>query len=225
MHEGQGEIVEVYLDPLKAAQIDCDSNLIPAPGQYLLAYVDGSDSPLAETVFISGNSPGGFFAAPPLPDSWHPGSVIHLRGPFGCGFTLPALARRVALVAFRNSPARLLSLLEAALKQNASTAMVCDDPPDSLPFTVEVQPLAALSEIWHLADYIAIDVNRGSLTELQTILKIQTKGNLPIQTQVLVRAPMPCGGLAKCGVCTVAGQHEGRLACEAGPVFDLDDLL
>lgn len=225
MHDGQGEVIEVYLDPLKAAQIACPPNLIPTPGQYLLAYVEGSDSSLAAPLFVSGFSPAGFIIAPPSPVSWRPGSRLHLRGPLGCGFTMPASAGHVALLAYRNPPVRLLPLMEVAFKQSASVVLISDSPPESLPLQVEVQPLAWAAEVCGWADYFAIDIDREALDDIPDLLQLTSQTKYQPITQVLVRAPMPCGGLAKCGVCTVAGQREDFLACEAGPVFDLKDLL
>lgn len=225
MHNGQGEIIEVYLDPLKAAQIAGPPNVIPMPGQYLLAFVEGSDSPLAAPLFISGFSSAGFIVAPPLPESWKPGSRLNLRGPLGHGFAIPALARHVALSAYRSPPARLLPLLEVAFKQSASVVLISDNPPDSLPLQVEVQPLAAIAEVCDWADYFAIDIDRQVLGDIPDLLQLKPQTKYQPITQVLVRAPMPCGGLAKCGVCTVEGQHQSHLVCETGPVFDLKDLF
>ena len=44
------------------------------------------------------------------------------------------------------------------------------------------------------------------------------------QAQVLVRTPLPCGGIAACGVCAVhltGSSRDYRLACKDGPVFQL----
>jgi len=42
--------------------------------------------------------------------------------------------------------------------------------------------------------------------------------------QVLVRTPVPCGGIAECGVCAVTLKSEWKLACKDGPVFDWGEL-
>ena len=92
---------------------------------------------------------------------------LHLRGPLGHGFILPKDARRVALIAFdtqqagaSDSPARLLALLDIALKQEASIVLVCQTPPDDLPLQIEVQPLSALTGCLRLGGYIAMDAVR-----------------------------------------------------------------
>lgn len=231
--QADGQINElILLDGLPAARILCPPRLIPAPGQYLLAHADGSDSPpalrssvLAAPVFAAKIFASGFLAAPPAPSSWIPGMRLHLRGPLGHGFSLPASARRVALIAFDQSPRRLLSLLDPAFKQDASVTLVCDHQPDGLPLQVEVQPLRALNEVCVWADYAAFDSARESLPGLRERLGMLSPVDGRSATQILVRAPMPCGGLAECGVCAVEGRRARLLACEDGPVFDLKDLL
>jgi hypothetical protein len=161
----EGRILERFLDVHRAAaRIACDSPLIPAPGQYLLAHDPATDDPLAVPVFLAGTCPEGFLAAPPLPRTWYPGLTLSLRGPLGHGFILPASARRVALAAIDVSPAYLLGLIQPAHAQGAAISLVCDDRPDDpsiaeysghgLPADVEIRPLAALAEVCAWADYL-----------------------------------------------------------------------
>src|SRR5687768_15028714 len=112
MHQGRAELAEIYLNGKAAGRIRGDPRLVPAPGQYLLARAAADPSaPLATPVFSAGPCPGGFFAVGPLPVEWQPGTDLHLRGPFGKGFQLPAVARFVALAAFETTCSRLLALL------------------------------------------------------------------------------------------------------------------
>ena len=215
MKNGKGQVVEVYLD--SRARILCPPELIPAPGQYLFAHASGCDDPLADPVFFSDFAPNGFIAAPGLPSRWNPGTQLNLRGPLGHGFSIPAAARKVALIAFDESPERLRGLIPIAFKQGAEVVLVSNIPAQDLPEAVEVQPLQALSEICQWADFAAFDVAREDLPELKKRLGA---GNQP-QTQVLVRAPMPCGAIAECGVCAVNIHHEWKLICKDGPVFEL----
>ena len=237
----EGKVAELILvDGLPAARILCPPRLVPAPGQYLLAHADGSDSPLADSVFIAKSFAGGFIAAPPAAASWIPGTRLHLRGPLGHGFTLPASARRIALVSFDaqrtsagDSPRRLLALLDTAFKQDASVTLVCENPPDDLPLQVEVQPMRTLADVCNWADYIACDTARESLSELRERLRNGSRSQVRAVAQVLVRTPMPCGGLAECGVCAIEAhaalslsKRGGyQLVCKDGPVFDLDQLM
>jgi hypothetical protein len=224
MQTGKGVVVELILqNGLRSARISCPANLIPVPGQYLLA-ADASDSPLPVPLFYTDFSPSGFIAAPPLPDSWRPGQEIYLRGPLGRGFTLPVAARRVALVAYNDTQARLRGLIRSALNQEAALVLVSDSAPDPLPDEVEVQPLSMLSEVCEWSDYIALDVARENLPELRKRLGSLNHLSALKEAQVLVRAPMPCGGVAECGVCAVTLKSHWNMACKDGPVFGWRDI-
>lgn len=223
-------ILERFLDDRRAtARIACPPTLVPAPGQYLLAHDPASRDPLAVPVFPAGTCPEGFLAASPLPRNWNPGLTLSLRGPLGRGFALPASARRVALAALDATPAYLLGLIPLARAQGAALSLVCGDPPDGLPADVEIHPLAALAEVSAWADYLALAVPRASLPGWRERVRSgdqlkawsERSRRLPREAQALVVTPMPCGGLAKCGVCSVEVKREMELACEDGPVFNL----
>lgn len=221
-----GRILERFLEERRAAvRIACPVELTPAPGQYLLAYDPASSDPLAVPLFPAGPAPDGFLVAPPLPHSWLPGQTLSLHGPLGHGFKLPASAGKVALVSFEESPAVLLSLLKPAFAQGASIVLASDSPPDELPADVEVQPLAALAEICAWADYLALHTARESLPGLRTRLDAAGPARVTREAQVLVSAPIPCGGMAECGVCAVNGKNNYKLVCKEGPVFPLSALL
>ena len=230
--QAEGKVVELILvDGLSAARISCPPRMIPSPGAYLLAHAPGSDMPLATPVFagryfgdLHSRGAGSFLIAPPAPESWTPGTRLYLRGPLGHGFAMSASARRIALVAYDSSPRRLLTLLDAAFDQAAAVTLVCESPLDDLPLQVEVQPLRALAEVCSWADYLAIDAARESLPMLKQMLGNINLQKIPSETQVLVRAPMPCGALAECGVCSVELRGGVQLICEDGPVFDLKSL-
>lgn len=195
------------------------------PGQYLLAHQDGSDAPLASALFSARFFDDGFLVAPPAPAAWRPGTRIHLRGPLGHGFSLPVTARRVALIAYDTAPSRLLALPALAFKQDASVTLVCAHPPDDLPLQVEVQPLRALADVCAWADYVAADVARESLPRLIENLRDGSEIVARNCGEVLVRVPMPCGGLAQCGVCVLKTRRDMLFACEDGPVFPLNLLV
>jgi hypothetical protein len=223
--QATGTIAELILmDDLPAARIICPSGLVPAPGQYLLAHEAGSDAPLATVIYCARPLADGIISAPGVPGDWSPGTRLLLRGPLGQGFALPNSASRVALIAWDDGPRRLLALLEPASHQDASVTLVCENPPPDLPLQIEVLPLQALPEVLKWADYAAFDVDRESLAGLKNQLRAGKKAASGTQGQVLVRAPMPCGGLAQCGVCTVRTRTGNNLACEAGPVFDVNLL-
>jgi hypothetical protein len=222
MHIDEGQLLELYYDADRAAAcILCPPLLVPAPGQYLLAH-DGTDAPLPVPVFSAGPAPEGFLAAPHLPRSWTPGTQLHLRGPLGRGFSLPPVARRVALLAWDDTPARLLALLPSAFKQGASVSLVCEKAPHDLPADVEVHPLASLEEVLAWADFLAVDADRESLPGLRE--RLGRRNQLAAEIQVLVRTGMPCGALAECGVCAVRVRNGWKMACKDGPVFDWNEL-
>lgn len=224
MHTGQGQVIELILqDGRRSARLSCPGNLVPSPGQYLLAG-DESSSLLPVPLFYTDSAPSGFIAAPPLPDSWIPGHTIRLRGPLGRGFTLPLSARRVALLAYEDTPARLRGLIRPTLDQDAAVVLVSDSASDNLPDEVEVQPSSALSEICEWADYMAIEVARENLPELRKRLDALDQVPALEEAQILIRAPMPCGGVAECGVCAVRLKSNWNLACKDGPVFDWKEV-
>lgn len=225
MHIGDGVVKEIVLmDGITAAWILCPPNMIPAPGQYLLAHAGGSDSPLAVSVFSSETNSQAFLTTA-IPSLWLPGVKLRLRGPLGHGFALPASARRVALIAWDNLSTRLFPLIKMALAQEAAVTLVADNPPDNLPLQVEVQLFSALDEVIKWADYLAIDAARESLPGIRERLGSGQPNKVPHDAQVLISAPMPCGGVADCGVCAVNIKNNWKMACKDGPVFSLVELL
>ena len=224
MHTGTEQILELILqDGNRYVRVSCPANLIPAPGQYLLAS-DGSDSTLPLPLYRTDSAFQGFVAAAPVSAAWNPGLILHLRGPLGRGFSLPLAARRVGLVALDDSPVRLRGLVRPALNQEAAIVLVGGSASDGLPDEVEVQPLSALPDILKWADYLAFDVARENLLPLQERI-----GRQPLSAiwgaQVLVGTPVPCGGIADCGVCAITLNSEWKLGCKDGPVFDWRDVI
>ncbi|MBI5966132.1 MAG: hypothetical protein HY863_21840 [Chloroflexi bacterium] len=236
MKIGEGQLVEIYLD--SSARIICPPELIPSPGQYLLAHARGSDSPLAVPVFFSDSAPKGFRSAPLTDSAWMPGARLNLRGPLGHGFSIPTIARKIALIAFDESPARLRGLISIALKQGAEVVLVSNSTVDDIPEAVEVQPLQAMMDIYQWADYAAFDVGRENLNQLREnfgrmdqargpreAAVLTVRSSLTVSKgQILIRAPMPCGALAECGVCALTIHHEWKMICKDGPVFEMSEL-
>jgi NAD(P)H-flavin reductase len=224
MHTGTGQVLELILeDENRYVRLSCSASLIPMPGQYLLAS-DGSGTPLPVPLFYTDSAPQGFIAAAPSTAFWRPGLTLHLRGPLGRGFSLPPTARKIGLVAFDDSPARLRGLIRQALRQDAAVVLVGSSSSDNLPDDVEVQPLTELNDILEWADYAAFDIARENLHQLKEQLGKRNQLVSVRDAQVLVRTPIPCGGIAECGVCAVTLTSEWRLACKDGPVFDWRDL-
>jgi dihydroorotate dehydrogenase electron transfer subunit len=224
MQTGTGQVLELILeDGCRYVHVSCLPGLVPTPGQYLLAS-DSPDSSLPAPLFYTDSAPLGFMAEMPAAAMWNPGLVLHLRGPLGHGFSLPPDARRMGLVAFDDSPARLKGLIGPALKQGAAVVLVGNTAPDTLPDEVEVQPISALNEIIEWADYVAFDVGRENLNQLREQLGKRKSQAAGLGMQVLIRTPIPCGGLGECGVCAVTLRADWKLACKDGPVFDWGDV-
>jgi hypothetical protein len=224
MHTGKGQVLELILqDGRRYARLACPSNLIPSAGQYLLAS-EGPDVSLPFSLFYTDSAPQGFIAECPLTAPWTPGSVLYLRGPLGRGFSLPLSARKVGLVAFDHSPARLQGLVQPALNQGAAVVLVSGSTPDNLRDEVEVQPLAALDDILAWGDYFAIDVDRENLNRLRELLGTRSPYTAGLGAQILLRTPVPCGGMGECGACAVTLRSDWKLACKDGPVFDWREL-
>ena len=224
MSTGKGQVLELILeDGCRYARLACPPNLVPAPGQYLLAS-DGSDSLLPVALFNTDSAPQGFVAVTPVTSAWTPGLVLNLRGPLGRGFSLSPGARRVGLVAFDDAPTRLRGLIGPALKQDAAVVLVGDSAPETLPDDVEVQPLSTLPDILEWADYVAFDIARGNLHSLMEQLGKQNQLAAGMGAQALIRTQAPCGGIAECGVCAVTLKSGWKLACRDGPVFDWGEL-
>jgi dihydroorotate dehydrogenase electron transfer subunit len=123
-------------------------------------------------------------------------------------------------VAFDGSPERLRGLIGLALRQDAAVVLVSDSAGEAVPDEVEVQPLSALTDILEWTDYVAMDVRRENLRQL----KERSGRWKPGEAQILIRTPVPCGGIAECGVCAVTLKDEWKLACKDGPVFDWREI-
>ena len=224
MNIGKGQVFELLLEAgNRYARISCPPNLIPSPGQYLLAG-DGSDAALPVPLFHTDSASQGFITSAPIPESWNPGTELYLRGPLGHGFDFPLSARKVGLISFDDSLARLRGLIRPALKQAAAVALVCESNPEYLPDEVEVHPLSALQAIVEWSDYLACDAKRENLDQVQERLGRLGKVMTGKEVQVLVHTPVPCGGIAECGVCAVKLRSNWKMACKDGPVFDWAEL-
>jgi len=236
MRNGRGRVTEIIsgFDENVSFRIDCPPEMMPAPGQYLLAYDPGeADSVLPVPLFRVGISPRATLQSVlDLPPGWGPGTTLSLRGPLGKGFDIPSDTRHLALAAFGESPARLLPLVRQSLDNSVDIALFIPAPqhPGSpshlppLPAALEIHPLSALPETLTWADTLALDLPMTALPTLRQTLGLDSHEHLPCQAQALIVTPMPCGAIADCGVCAVPARKGYQLACKDGPVFDLNQL-
>lgn len=224
---GNGKLLELRLESSGqvGGRLACPAALRPQAGQYLLADNPAEPEPLPVTLFPSGRAGEDLLVAPPLPPAWAAGATLTLRGPLGKGFSMPQVVRRAALAGLDDSVQRLLPLVHQALQQGADVALYCDRPvPPELPLAVEVLPLGQLAQALSWADYLALDLPAARLPDLWGLLGLEGGRRCPCPAEALVLAPMPCGGLASCGVCAVYTSNGWRLSCKDGPVFRLDIL-
>ena len=212
----------------RTAMLRLASSVHIHPGQYLQAcLLKEKDQPIGTNLY-----PGGFASleasenilttAPPVPEHWQPGDRLRLYGPLGKGFNLPQNASRVALIALGESSDHLLPLAHTAIQQNAEIALFTDGGFPKLPPNIEVSPMAALEEAANWADYTALS---GSWEEIQAAKQNNALKNIRGEAEVLTLVPMPCSGLADCGICTITDRNgKKHLACEDGPVFNWRQL-
>jgi NAD(P)H-flavin reductase len=233
----KGRIVEILLEGYQnaAAILSCPERAAPRPGQYLQAHQPHDPMEVVPVSLFAGGDlsrgarelgRGGevsISVAGPIPASWEPGTEVLLRGPLGKGFELPKRARRIALAAFNINPARLLPLVSQGIQQGAGMVLFGDSASSNLHLAVEQHSLSDLASGLKWADYLAADIATEEIDELPNLVASRIPAALA--AEILVATPMPCGGMAKCGVCTVRTKKGPRLACEDGPVFDLKEIV
>jgi len=140
-------------------------------------------------------------------------------------FLHPEGIRRLALVAFGDTSARLSPLIYIAVRRDISVALFTDAPVAPLPAAVEINLLAAVSEALSWADYLMADVPFEALPGLRAALGVDIRQDCLCRGQALVVAPMPCGGMADCGVCAFTSRRGWKYLCKDGPVVDLSELI
>jgi hypothetical protein len=223
----QGRINEIRLDAgrQREALISCPAEAVPKAGQYLLAFdLDDAEAVLGHALFISEKSVHGFWTAAPIPVNWEPGTSLDLAGPLGHGFELPREVHRLGLVTLGNTVSRLMPLVSIFRRSHGGVTLFTDLPLPRMPALLEAYPLATLGEMLDWPDFLAIDLPVEKLPQLSSLLRLSDGLNLIYPAQVLITSPMPCVGLAHCGVCAVPGRRGWKYACEDGPVFELCQL-
>jgi hypothetical protein len=221
----EGILIEVRREKGGVAGIlDCPRSIQPAPGQYLLAASNDPGETLPVPLFPASLPGLDLQLAPPLPATWLPGLQLSLRGPLGRGFNLPRGVTKLALAAFNVSPAVLTPLASLALQRGAAVAFYSTEPPLDLPMDVESLPLDLLPDALSWADALAAVLAPSALTAFRRACGLAIHQRFRQPAQALLLAPMPCGGTAECGICSIPTAHGWRLACKDGPVFNLNEL-
>lgn len=224
----QSKLLEItHIGTSTAGILDIPAKFWPEPGQYLPCQRDADPLNLLSTNLFRVLGPDDRLHLGPLPENWLPGDRISYIPPQGKGFLLPPAAQRVGLLALSVPPLRVLTLLKAALSQNAALVLFWDAhlTPDILhllPTIVEVVPTISLAENLDWLDYLAIDMEMANLPQFRSLFRTHEPS---FKGQVLLRSPMPCRGVGDCGVCAVKTRKGWRLACIDGPVFELQEVL
>jgi hypothetical protein len=118
---------------------------------------------------------------------------------------------------------RLLPIVGEA--ESIEITLFANAPLPHLPVAIEAYPLNSLAEHLTWFDFIALDINLEQPPDLVNLFGFKTEETPPCPIQVLLYAPMPCGGLAECGVCALPVKGDTwKLVCQDGPVFDLQEL-
>jgi hypothetical protein len=226
MIEAAVELLDLRLEAegLVGGRIPCPTRLAVKPGQYLLAHAPALGEALPTALFPSAVTETDVFLAPCLPAAWLPGTALKMRGPLGKGFHLPPTARRVALASLDSHPLRLLTLAASAVAQGCEIALVTSLIPNELSPEIEVLSPAQLPDTPAWADYLALDVPAECLADLPRRLGLASAQALACPAEILINAPMPCGGLADCGVCAIKTRQGWKFACKDGPVFNFNLL-
>ena len=227
MHSHTGKVQEIKLDQLGriAVRISCPVQAIPSPGRFVLAHaLSEVDATLSIPLFSSHITMDGFTSAPGAPASWEPGTVLSLRKLAGRGFTIPATSQHLLLAALGDGIERLLPLIHQALENRSEVALCTDVWTPSLPAAVEVHPLSALPGAIEWADALCCELPLEQLAVLRQVLGLDSGDRLIFHAEALIETPMPCGGIADCGVCAVKGRRKWKYSCRDGPVFDLNEL-
>jgi dihydroorotate dehydrogenase electron transfer subunit len=222
-----GRVNEIRLDAggNREALIACPQEAIPQAGQYLHASdLDDPEEVLGVALFLAEKSAHGFWAAPGIPNLWRLGMNLSLVGPLGHGFELPWEVHRLGLVALGETVARLMPLIGQIGQPHAGAALFTDLPLPRMPALLEAYPLASLVEALDWPDFLVVDLPIEKLPELKNMLGLSEGSRLTCPAQALVTTSMPCVGLAQCGACAVPSRRGWKLACEDGPVFDLQQL-
>jgi Iron-sulfur cluster binding domain of dihydroorotate dehydrogenase B len=223
----KGRVREIRLDVNGQLELSivCPAGAVPCAGRYLMA-IDQDDelAILRIPLFTVESTPHGFWAAPLQPVNWSPGTNLELEGPLGHGFDLPTTVRRLGLVAMGETVSRLMPLVQSAVKIRASITLFTDLKLPRLPAAVEVHPVNSVKDDLDWPDFLALDVPLERLDELRFVLSVPDGAIMPCPAQVLFTTPMPCAGKAQCGVCAIHGRRGWKIACQDGPVFELESL-
>jgi len=190
--------------------------MTPAPGQFVMAIMQGEPAAHRIPLFPSSIHADGF-SSTMLPEHWRPGDKLDLLGPFGRGFSPPGSAKRWLVASTLERCHTLRPLIEAGLERDLELSYWGQGSP-ALDPAVEV--VVELGEGLEWADYAAFETGRGALAALQeTWSGIEHRAEI----QVLLISDLVCG-FGACQACATPHSRGHKLACLDGPVFEAHEL-
>lgn len=205
--------------------VECSMPVQIQPGQYLLAYAPVLQEILPTALFAQRRENQRLIIAPSIPPLWQPGFELKIRGPLGCGFTLPLNIQHLALADFGSRTGqRLLPLADTILARGGEVVLLSDVPPEHLSAEIELLTLKSLPDVFTWSDYLAVDLPLSQLSGFQQSLRPLVQDHPAKPVEVLLDTPLVCGGSGSCGLCSVYSAHKWIYACKEGPVFPLDTL-
>ena len=206
-----------------------------APGQFFLARAGASWEPYLRRLWLpaAGQADRLTFEVP-APTAPQPGQLISLLGPLGRPIELSRDCQNLLLTAHDFRPGPLLFLARRVLAAGGAVTVVFSGqakkyPLERLPEEIEVVGAdddgfwPSQERIITWADQIVAAAGPGGesyyarLRQAATDLRPRPR---PGFLQAFFLPPMPCG-LGACGACAVSTKEGEKLACRAGPVFDL----
>ncbi len=216
-----GDRVRVYFD----------SDLLPRPGQFLLARLSPAYDPyLRQAFFPSRLSQAGFAvdlpASSPVLSLVAPGAIVDVVGPIGVA--APEIAARSRVLLIAHDPSALLPFAARAVESGGAATLLLSDPYplEVLDPQIEVRvgDLSSLaSEFAPTTDLVFMHVAEHLRKTLHHVLSESRTVLTPSSAYALCSLPTPCGTGA-CGACYLKTAHGQKLACLDGPFFPLAEL-
>jgi dihydroorotate dehydrogenase electron transfer subunit len=212
-------------------RIHFETDLIPAPGQLVLARLAATADPYLRLPFFpSALSQTGFAVDVTSSHSalrlLAPGSTVDLIGPVG--IQVGGLPPRSRLLLIADSdPAVLLPFASQAIAAGGTATLLLARPYplDALDPEIEIRmgDLLSLTAEFAAADRVLIHTNPALHQPLRQKLAEARAFVPPDYAYALVNRSMPCG-IGACGACAVKTGRGWKWACLDGPFFSLAKL-
>ncbi len=213
-------------------RIHLETDLIPAPGQLVLARLAATADPYLRLPFFpSALSQTGFAvdvaSAHPALRLLGPGSTVDLIGPVGIQIGGLPPRSRLLLIADAD-PALLLPFASRAVADGGTATLLLARPYplDALDPEIEIR----VGDLFSLAAEFAMTADRVLIhthpTWHQPLRQQLTQARAfvpPDYAYALVERSLPCG-LGACGACAVRTTRGWKWACLDGPFFSLAEL-